>query len=67
MGEVARSFDGPFTVADTLKGIIDYDAGSDYYTRFAETVRTITPGRIMEIFSRYFKPEEAFEIIAGSR
>ncbi len=67
MGEIARSFDGPFTVADTLRGIIDYDAGADYYTRFAETVRTITPGHIMEIFSRYFRPDEAIEIIAGSK
>ena len=67
MGELARTFDGPFSVADAIRGIIDYDAGADYYTRLAETVRSITPARIMEIFIRYFNPAEAWEIIAGSR
>lgn len=67
MGEIARMFDGPFAVADAIRGIIDYDTGAGYYTRFAETVNTVTPGRIREIFSTYFKPDEAYEIIAGSR
>jgi predicted Zn-dependent peptidase len=67
MGELARLFDGPFSVADAIRGIIDYEAGADYYTRFADTVKTITPARIMEIFNKYFNPDEAFGIIAGSR
>jgi len=67
MGELARIFDGPFSVADAIRGIIDYETGADYYTRLAETVKTITPARIMDIFNRYFNPGEAWEIIAGSR
>ncbi len=67
MGEIARMFDGPFSVAEAIKGIIDYDAGEDYYTRFAETVRTITPARIKELFNTYFNPDQAYEIIAGAR
>lgn len=67
MGEIARMFDGPFSVAEAIKGIIDYEAGEDYYTRFAETVRTITPSRIKELFNTYFNREQAYEIIAGVR
>ncbi|HHU99972.1 MAG: M16 family metallopeptidase [Bacteroidales bacterium] len=67
MGGLARAFDGPFLVADALRGVIDYETGSDYYTRLAETVKTITPARIMDIFDKYFNPDEAWEIIAGSR
>jgi len=67
MGEIARMFDGPFAVADAIRGIIDYDTGADYYTRFAETVRIVTPGRIREIFNTWFNPGEAYEIIAGGR
>ena len=66
-GELARLFDGPFSIADASRAIIDYEAGSDFYTRFADTVKTITPGRIKEIFNKYFNPDEAWEIIAGSR
>jgi len=67
MGEIARSFDGPFAVADTLRGVIDYNAGLDFYTRYAETVLMIEPQRIKEIFNTYFLAGEAYEIIAGSR
>lgn len=67
MGEIARMFDGPFAVADAVRGIIDYDTGADYYTRFVETVRSVTPKRIREIFNTWFNPGEAYEIIAGGR
>jgi predicted Zn-dependent peptidase len=67
MGEIARMFDGPFAVAEAMRGVIDYEAGADYYTRFAETVRTITPSEIREIFRTYFSPDAAYIIIAGAR
>jgi predicted Zn-dependent peptidase len=67
MGEIARMFDGPFAVAEAMRGVIDYETGFDYYTRFAETVRTITPDRIREIFQVYFSPDAAYVIIAGAR
>lgn len=67
MGEIARAFDGPFAVADTLRGVVDYNAGNDWFTRYADTVNTIQPGRIKEIFNKYFSAGEAYEIIAGSR
>jgi predicted Zn-dependent peptidase len=67
MGEIARTFDGPFAVADALRGVVDYNAGMDYYTRFTGTVNTITPRKIREIFNTYFNFEEAFVIIAGNR
>lgn len=67
MGEIARMFDGPFAVAEAMRGVIDYEAGADYYTRLAETVRTITPSEIREIFRKYFSPDAAYIIIAGAR
>lgn len=67
MGEIARMFDGPFAVAEAMRGVIDYETGADYYTRLAETVRAITPARIREIFQSYFSPDDAYIIIAGAR
>lgn len=66
MGETARMFDGPFAVAETIRSIIDYDTGHDYFTRFVRTVETITPAEIKELFKAYFKIDDAFEIIAGT-
>lgn len=67
MGEIARMFDGPFAVAEAIKGLIDYQTGPDYFTRFADTVRTITAGKINELVNSYFKSENAYEIIAGTK
>lgn len=67
MGEIARMFDGPFNSAEAIRGIIDYNTGHDYFARFAETVRTITPGKIKELFNTYFNIDSAFEIIAGAK
>ena len=67
MGEIARMFDGPFNSAEAIRGIIDFNTGHDYFARFAETVRTITPGKIKELFNTYFNIDNAFEIIAGAK
>jgi len=67
MGELARMFDGPFNAAEAIKGVIDYECGADYYTRFTDTVRTITSGKIKELFNTYFNIGDAFEIIAGAK
>jgi zinc protease len=67
MGEIARMFDGPFNRAETIKSIIDFNCGHDYFSRFVDTVKTITPGKIKELFNTYFIVDNAFEIIAGSK
>jgi len=66
MGETARMFDGPFTIAETIRSIIDYDTDHDYFTQFVRRVETITPDEIKKLFHEYFKIEDAFEIIAGT-
>jgi predicted Zn-dependent peptidase len=60
-------FDGPFNSAETIRGIIDYNTGHDYFARFVETVRTITPAKIKELFNAYFNIDNSFEIIAGAK
>lgn len=67
MGETARMFDGPFAKAETLKTILDTAAGTEYYTEFTETVKSITPGKIKDLVNTYLIPEEAFVIIAGAK
>ncbi|MCI0523391.1 MAG: hypothetical protein L0Y37_07035, partial [Bacteroidales bacterium] len=67
MGEIARMFDGPFSSAETIRGIIDYEADHDYYSKLVNTVESITQHKIKELFNTYFKPEEAIEVIAGAK
>ena len=67
MGEIARMFDGPFNRAETIRSIIDYNCGHDYFSRFVDTVKTITPGKIKDLFNTYFNIDNAIEIVAGAR
>ena len=67
MGEIARMFDGPFTTAETIRGLIDYNTDLDYYRQLEETVKTITAGKIRELFKTYYDTDKAIEIIAGAK
>lgn len=67
LGNFLRSMDGPFALADRFKGIYFAGLGYDYYNRFTETIRTITPERIMELANQYLKKEEMIELVVGKK
>jgi len=67
MGEIARTFDGPFASAEAIRGLIDYGPDPDYYRRFEEKVKTITPGEIKDLVATYYNTDNAVEIIAGAK
>ncbi len=67
MGEIARTFDGPFASAEAIRGLIDYGPDPDYYRRFEEKVKTITPGEIKDLVATYYNTDNAIEIIAGAK
>lgn len=67
MGDLARAFDGPFAVAEALRGVLDSELSMDYYRKLGETIKTISPGKIKELFNTYYNPEEAVVVTAGTK
>jgi len=67
MGDLARAFDGPFAVAEALRGVLDAGLSMDYYRKLEETVKTISPGKIKELVNAYYNPDEAIIVIAGAK
>ncbi|HNX67343.1 MAG TPA: pitrilysin family protein [Bacteroidales bacterium] len=67
MGDLARAFDGPFAMAEALRGVLDSGLSMDYYRKLEETVKTITPEKIKELFNTYYNPDEAIIVIAGAK
>ena len=67
LGTFLRSIDGPFALADRFKGIYFAGLDYDYYDRFTETIRTITPEKIMELANKYLKKEEMIELVVGKK
>jgi len=65
MGEILRMFDGPFSIADSFRSVLDFGLNFDYYHRMAETIKSVTPDEIMRLANAYCKPEDMYEIKAG--
>ena len=66
MGELIRMFDGPFASADSFKSVWEFGLDTDYYLRFFEKIKSITPEEIMAIASKYFKIDDLYTITAGA-
>jgi zinc protease len=65
LGNVLRNFDGPFALSDTLKTILEYDLGYEYFETFVETLKSITPNQIKSIAVKHLEKSSLYEIIAG--
>ncbi len=66
-GSFLRSIDGPFALADKWKGIYFYGLGYDYYRRYLETIRTITPEMIQNLSNKYLNKNELTEVVVGKK
>ncbi len=65
LGEMVRMFDGPFARAESFKALLLFGLGTEYYYRFAEKIKSISPDEITELARTYYKTDELHEIIAG--
>ncbi|MFC2152158.1 M16 family metallopeptidase [Bacteroidota bacterium] len=65
LGDLLRSFDGPFEIASSFKDIIDLGLNMNFYTKEIETIKTITPAEINFIANKYFHEDSLVKTIAG--
>lgn len=67
-GVFLRSTDGPFALADRLKGLLGYEGlGYEYYDRYIDTIRTVTPQQLRDLAQTYLKKEDLTELVVGGR
>jgi predicted Zn-dependent peptidase len=67
LGSFLRSLDGPFSIADRLKIIIDNSLPNDYYPEFVGVLNTTTPEELMKIAQEYFTEENLVEMVVGQK
>ena len=65
MGDLLRSFDGPFASADSFRSIIDFDLGNDFFDKMTARINSITPERLMELAKQYLDYENMQVVVAG--
>jgi predicted Zn-dependent peptidase len=67
LGSFLKSIDGAFNLADRWKGLMFYNLGYDYYYRFIETIKSITPHQIMELAQKHFTEDSFYELVVGKK
>jgi len=67
LGTFLRSIDGPFALADRFKGIYFNGLNYDYYERYVETIKSITPKQLQDLANKYLKKDEMIELVVGKK
>lgn len=65
LGELVRMFDGPFTQAESLISLLEYNFGYDYYYKYIETIKSITPEQVLSLSEKYLDPSSFYEVVVG--
>ena len=65
LGDFLRSFDGPFAQAEAFRSVNDFNLDEDYFIKYLNIVRTISPEELQQLAIKYLQPNSLYEIVAG--
>jgi zinc protease len=65
LGSLMRNADGPFALADRFSGLHRFGLGYEFYDRFVETVKTITPAEIQRLAQTWLQEADLKEVVVG--
>lgn len=64
-GELARLFDGVFSIADAYVSLLANELPFDYFERQLTDILAITPERIQELANSYLDPANFYTVVVG--
>jgi len=67
LGSFLRSIDGPFSLADRHKILVDYGLDYNYYYEYINIIKNIKAKEIRELANTYLQEKDLSEIIVGSK
>lgn len=65
LGDLLRSFDGPFEISSSLKSLIDLNLEVDFYDKAVDTINNITSDDVLNIANKYLHEDTLIKTIAG--
>lgn len=65
IGRLPLSMESNAGVVNALLNIERYDLGLDYYLRYPDQVRAVTPAQVLETACKYLHPERLAVVVAG--
>lgn len=67
LGQFLRSVDGPYALADKFKAIWEFGLDYDYFEKYFEAVKTITPEEIRALANTYLQEKDLIELVVGKK
>lgn len=65
MGDLMRSFDGPFAISEVYKNLLEFGLREDHYENIIHAIQNISPDIILEYANKYLIKEEMKTVVAG--
>lgn len=65
LGSLLGSLENVFSHADKFKNLYFSGVGYEYYDSYTETVKNITPDRLLELANRYWNFDDFYKVIVG--
>jgi predicted Zn-dependent peptidase len=63
MGQLLNDLDGPFQLINRWKTYLLNDLTQQYFYDYVNTIKKITPERILELANKYLNPEDFYELV----
>lgn len=67
LGSFLRSLDGPFSIADRAKIIIDFGFESGYYEEFLEIINRVSALEIQQLAHTYLERKDLITVVTGNK
>ena len=67
LGDMCRSYEGPFSLSDAWIYTETADLDDDFFTRSLDAIRSVTCEEIRTLAQRYFCKEMLIEVVAGKK
>jgi predicted Zn-dependent peptidase len=67
LGSFLKSLDGPFSLADRLKIIIDNTLADTYYPEFVSILNSTSSKELQELAVKYFDTKNIVEVVVGKK
>ena len=65
LGSILRGIDGPFSIMDRNRILIDYGFNNTYYDELVEIIKATSPAELLNLSNKYFNPESVVQIVCG--
>jgi len=67
LGQILRSVDGPFALADKFKAVWEFGLDYSYFDNYFNAVKTVTPQQIRDMANKYLQQDDLLECVAGKK